>query len=404
MADNIQATPRNYFGGLLSDAYKYMQSPERTQQMQGFAGLLGTTGVPQTIERMAYSEPLTNIGRANVPLLKPETADALMTVAGLAPEIKAAAKMLPKNIPVGMSIKPVDDVVGLLAPQKSFTYPQQEAMLLAQQRAALPVEQGGLGLASNNTAMDRAKAMGFDVDAYHGSKKPNINALDTSKAGENTNKSFDDYLFASTSGENASGYVHDMDFWRGVIRKSPEFKSIEKRESDLIDKRASFREKGDVKGIQGINKQLESVVAERENIYNDFLNGKYGSGEGNAQTVYPLMARNSEFLPSDAAGAGWMRANRPAIDAAEEQGYSGALIKNVRDNAGAWSNVTADTYASKDPDLFRSRFAAFDPFRKTAATAAAMGVAAPDLLAQEQPIITQQKIDDEMMKYGLLGR
>jgi hypothetical protein len=81
MADNIQATPRNYFGGLLSDAYKWMQSPERTQQMQGFAGLLGTTGVPQTIERMAYGEPLTNIGRANMPLLKPETADALMTVA-----------------------------------------------------------------------------------------------------------------------------------------------------------------------------------------------------------------------------------------------------------------------------------------------------------------------------------
>lgn len=81
MADNIQATPRNYFGGLLSDAYKYMQSPERTQQMQGFAGLLGTTGFPQTIERMAYGEPLTNMSRANVPLLKPETADALMTVA-----------------------------------------------------------------------------------------------------------------------------------------------------------------------------------------------------------------------------------------------------------------------------------------------------------------------------------
>jgi hypothetical protein len=37
-----------------------------------------------------------------------------------------------------------------------------------------------------------------------------------------------------------------------------------------------------------------------------------------------------------------------------------------------------------NPDQLRSRFAAFDPFRKTAATAAAMGVAAPDLLAQER--------------------
>lgn len=90
MADNISATPRNELLGLLSDAYQWMQSPERTQQMQGFAGLLGTTGLPQTVERMAYGEPLTNIGRANVPLLKPETADALMTVA---PMTKPAAVM-----------------------------------------------------------------------------------------------------------------------------------------------------------------------------------------------------------------------------------------------------------------------------------------------------------------------
>jgi hypothetical protein len=34
-------------------------------------------------------------------------------------------------------------------------------------------------------------------------------------------------------------------------------------------------------------------------------------------------------------------------------------------------------------DNVRSRFAAFDPFRKTAATAAALGVAAPNLLAAE---------------------
>jgi hypothetical protein len=31
----------------------------------------------------------------------------------------------------------------------------------------------------------------------------------------------------------------------------------------------------------------------------------------------------------------------------------------------------------------RSRFAAFDPFRRSAAVATAMGVAAPDLMAEE---------------------
>ena len=46
----------------------------------------------------------------------------------------------------------------------------EKAHLLAQRNAALPVNQGGLGLPANNTAMDRARAMGFDVDnpVYHG--------------------------------------------------------------------------------------------------------------------------------------------------------------------------------------------------------------------------------------------
>lgn len=114
----MRPTPRNELLGLLSDAYKWMQSPERAQQMQGFAGLLGTTGVPQTIERMAYGEPLTNIGRANVPLLKPETADALMTVAPFAPK---GMKMIraTEGMPVGMSIKDVGKGMVKEVPKKS---------------------------------------------------------------------------------------------------------------------------------------------------------------------------------------------------------------------------------------------------------------------------------------------
>ena len=46
----------------------------------------------------------------------------------------------------------------------------EQAHLIAQRNAALPVSQGGLGLAPDNTAMDRARAMGFAVDTpvYHG--------------------------------------------------------------------------------------------------------------------------------------------------------------------------------------------------------------------------------------------
>jgi len=85
--------------GLLYGGYDYLRSPQRTQQMQGLASLLETTGLPKTIERMSYGEPLTNIGRANVPLLKPETAEAMMTVAPMAgPSARGAGRLVGSQI------------------------------------------------------------------------------------------------------------------------------------------------------------------------------------------------------------------------------------------------------------------------------------------------------------------
>ncbi len=56
---------------------------------------------------------------------------------------------------------------GAIGTQRPLTEFEQ-AHLTAQRNAALPVNQGGLGLAPDNTAMDRARAMGFDTDVYHG--------------------------------------------------------------------------------------------------------------------------------------------------------------------------------------------------------------------------------------------
>ncbi len=61
---------------------------------------------------------------------------------------------------------------GAIGTQRPLTEFEQ-AHLLAQRNAALPVNQGGLGLPVDNTAMDRARVMGYDVDnpVYHGTKK-----------------------------------------------------------------------------------------------------------------------------------------------------------------------------------------------------------------------------------------
>jgi hypothetical protein len=88
----LRATPyANPLTGLSNDVIQgllgYMKDKRRTQQLQGLGNLLESTGIPQTVERAAYAESprgllnaLTNVNRANVPLLKSETADALLTL------------------------------------------------------------------------------------------------------------------------------------------------------------------------------------------------------------------------------------------------------------------------------------------------------------------------------------
>lgn len=73
--------------------------------------------------------------------------------------------------------------IPVVVEKPSFEYPQEEALRLAQQRAALPVSEGGLGLPPNNTPMDRARAMGFESGWAHGSPRSDITELRSSRIG-----------------------------------------------------------------------------------------------------------------------------------------------------------------------------------------------------------------------------
>jgi len=115
----LRATPyANPLTGLSNDAIQgllaFMQDKRRTQQLQGLGNLLESTGIPKTIERAAYAESprglldaLTNVNRANVPFLKPETAEAAMTLAPIAAPVNRALMQATKGLPVGASIKNV---------------------------------------------------------------------------------------------------------------------------------------------------------------------------------------------------------------------------------------------------------------------------------------------------------
>jgi len=69
------------------------------------------------------------------------------------------------------------------------------------------------------------------------------------------------------------------------------------------------------------------------------------------------------------------------VDQALRGGHDALILKNTFDPAGSPSKLI-DVGVVFNPDQIRSRFAAFDPFRRDVATATAMGVALPDLLAQ----------------------
>jgi hypothetical protein len=435
MADQMKPTPRSTILGLFSDVVnlplQYMSAPERTQQSQGAAQFLYGTGIPQTLERMSYGDSLFTGagGLGGTTRMRPETADALMNVAPMA---KPAAVMATRavrateGLPVGMSIKdvgksaitregnPIQSAVVLVGdkifmgrthgdalnravyegvvrkeggkyiypkgaevnsdlfmtkdgqilnrfqalkmfdigasetaiekglmqnnPPKSMTvdsyieqatalkkqreqspYPQQAALDLAQQRAALPVEQGGLGLPANNTAADRAKAMGFDVEAYHGTASTDIQKFMPEGGTPEGEKTLEWYK--NRQAQNAPvGY---MSFRSGSF----------------------FSPKPDYAG---------NYAPETTGV------------------MYPVNLRmdNPLSLLPNAQGR-YSATNAPDIN----KTIDAMILQDSIDKS-------INEIAIIDPAQIRSRFAAFDPFRKDVATATAMGVALPDLLAQ----------------------
>ena len=433
--DFLQATPRNPILGYLSDLAASSYSPERTQQMQGVAKFMSAPAISETLDRLSYGEPLTTGagGLGGTTRVRPEALEAAMAVA---PMVAPAARAT-RGLPVGMGIKSVRDDIFNLSKQEflgkpritknanaadlkpielntlkdvepqpfmggkyqikmnedgavvldkdkpiasynfgdtlvvdkpyrksgiaqelvyewrtSFPapavakertkasqviqekvweriqnekqslpqpspYPQQAALDLAQQRAALPIEQGGLGLPVGNTAMDRAAAMGFDTDAYHGT-------------------------------------TNDFNKFAGRL---PTYAAEEPRIADIY------------------------ANATRRHMALSNINA--------GPNIIPLKLGGKEFTVSDLGegGGGWFSDNlaqalgiprtRTLINELPKYGIDRLKVTDMGDIGG----VQTQHMIPSGSDNIRSRFAAFDPFRRSAAIAATMGVAAPDLMA-----------------------
>lgn len=296
----MQATPRDQGIGYISDLLAATYGERVPAPIQFIAKALGAEAMSKTLGRIAYGEPLTTGagGIGGTSRFRPEVIES----AAIATPMLGKVAQVTRGMPVGMSIKNVSP-------------PQAEALRLAQQRAALPVEKGGLGLPANNTAAERAAAMGFDNPSYHSTNK-NVGQFDLSKHGSTTDVGdFGEAVYTSSNPKIAGNYA-----------------------------------KGEGQNIMPLlsNAKNQAVITGEKSM-TDFLN-RFGGDE-----VFFSMSPKEQAQAIKNAG----------IDTVIEPGYPQSAFYN--------------------PDQLRSRFAAFDPFRKTAATAAAMGVAAPDLLAQERP-------------------
>ena len=116
--------------------------------------------------------------------------------------------------------------------------------------------------------------------------------------------------------------------------------------------------------------------------------------------VMPVALRYKNPLVHDFGGSAYREQTySDLIDKALSGGHDALILKNTYDPGGGPAKLV-DVGVVFSPDQIRSRFAAFDPLRKTAATATAAGLAAPDLLAAQQDPYSQ----NEMRKFMRQGR
>jgi hypothetical protein len=388
-----------------------------------------------------------------IPPIIPE-AVALQFLAGPAKQqagrvAKQAAKQGALNLAAPRTLNSQAGVLRIGSPSA----PQAEALRLAQQRAALPVERGGLGLHANNTPEQRAAAMGFDRDTYHGSFR-DIERLDPSlgsteshagKGVYSTDSPKDASLnYASIYGPDVTGRVE-----RGLEERDKDFRKIYGRMRDEVltprQQEIILRNTVDADNLGVVyplkvrsDKSIHLDAPEANPVrvgpfeqYDEATDtyidtpqtakfrealDEFGELGGEANPIYEVVQDGDGPVPArDVFNAVKKTGNETGLyDPYTGDIVSGGVaagdfvkhfgideIRHTPEFRNQQLNIGNEHTISLNPDNVRSRFAAFDPFRKDVATAAAMGVLAPDLLAKEKE---KKKDKDKESKKAHGGR
>jgi hypothetical protein len=314
--------------------------------------------------------------------------------------------------------------------------PQDEALRLAQLRAALPLSQRGLGLPANNTPEQRAKAMKWLDEPYHGSLR-DIKRLDPrvgsteSHAGQGV-YSTDSPRDASQNYANIYGPDVEAKINRSMDEQEKDWRRMHRRLTDqtltprqqeillsntldadnlgvvyplkvrsdksihldrpeenpvMIGPFEQYDEAADSWSATPHTPAFERALAEyserggETNPIRDFAMD-YGGALPARDLFNEIQSRGARDYLYDPDTGDLISSGVAAADFLKHFGVD--EIRHTPQFKNRDLNIAHEHIISLNPDNVRSRFAAFDPWRRDAATAAAMGVAAPDLLAKEK--------------------
>jgi hypothetical protein len=403
----IRPTPRNRVSGFLADLLEMGAKGYdvgSTLQAGGpvtegrlstpVSDLLGIPELQRTLNRVSYNEPLTT-GTGYTTRLRPDTLSAAMTVApmvGPAAKAGAAGARMTGTALKDLATSDVAYNAMMNAMRRSGgmieVLPQEDALMLAQRRAALPVEKGGLGLPADNTPMQRAKALKYVDEGFHETEGANI---------EKGLSSFDVNRVGAAATDEQTPYamfIKPSPIGIGVARKNPAQMPVLVK-SDLTDENIlmAFQNREELQQylnqFPGIKQSTQAVrdldrqMAKRMNELTEKANQLDIEGKTEeADKIYKLMESDSAMMKEFDA-----KSNELAAKAKDQITRlfksQGIGTVGLTEDRGAMGRKTITSMVLNPNENVRSRFAAFDPFRRSAAVATAMGVAAPDLMAKE---------------------
>lgn len=331
----VTNTPRSIVSGTYADLLKPLTN--------NLVGDIVLGDVQRGLESASYNQPLTKGGSVQT--------------GGFRPEYLALALGL---TPMGKGAKVA----------KKTTY--EVAQETAQRNASLPVSEGGLGLPATNTAMDRAKAMGYTTPAYHGTNA-DFNIFNVKGKGKTSGGGAfvtDNPLVAETyvGGVGSGGSIMPL-----LVKKDNllDVNARGRNWADIWTDQLSAKSKGKKYSLDdlGLDRYSATTTDELAQIAPEL--GLKGVNIKNVRDLGPNshIFRGKEYLLNKygiVPDETW--SNVTGSQFVEARDFMDKLYKSQK------SNITA----LQNPSDIRSTNAAFDPFRRNEADIlAGVGVGIP---------------------------